>query len=432
MSLPAALHGHIRTSPSPPFYPSSAPMDATHSSQHGRRTLSFGSEGLSPKDIASTWTPESNMRRQLVDESHLSDKVGSDRYSPAYASFVPPHLNGYGDGERHRNPDYNFSALQLPPIQMPGQGPSRGQGPMPTTFANGSSYPPLNYSTGAAASGAPNYNKSNYLASTSQGAVNFPYSGQLPLQQQQGQKSSPPNDFQRGNGLKHLQTTELYSSEPIFAPTSPLDVNSYGTSPDSPVSFDASLLQILYPAWPSSLPLPTTVDHLVGVFFSRAQVPASMISKPRLLAALDLPPDSAGFPHASLLHAICGYASVFVSAETLGGVAGEGGSTKYWEKEKTPREYHYKMARIEIDKGVIAGGNLFQVSPSLSCRRLDTERGRTDAASDHLELLHGVPGGSVHGTLALEWSRDSHVHASRPESPRTRTSPSTSRTDCTD
>lgn len=63
-----------------------------------------------------------------------------------------------------------------------------------------------------------------------------------------------------------------------------------------------------------------------------------MINKARLLAALDLQPEDKGFPSVALLHAICAYASVLVSAETLG----EGMGRKYWEGEKSPRAYHYK------------------------------------------------------------------------------------------
>ena len=351
------------------------PMEGSLS--HGRRSMSFSGEGTSSKEIAAAWTPESSVRRTLAGEPSA--------YAGAYASFIPQLGGGYENG------DFSSAAQQ---------GGRPQAMPLPTTFANGSSYPPLNYSPGLGLNGAAGTmgNGSSYLGSNSSGGTGYQQPSppdyqrqyqQAPQQQQQyPQQYKPQPDFYANPKPLRHQNDGFHSSSDT----------SLAASPDEPLSLDASLLQLLYPAWPPSLPLPATVQHLVTLFFTRAQVrllsillagvaltfrlqvPASMINKARLLASLDLQPDDKGFPSVALLHAICAYASVLVSAETLG----EGMGRKYWESEKTPRAFHYKCvqscpfagngltteircARAEIDKGVLKpGGNLFQVRPSRS------------------------------------------------------------------
>lgn len=85
-----------------------------------------------------------------------------------------------------------------------------------------------------------------------------------------------------------------------------------------------------------------------------------MLNKARLLSSLRLDPTHPSFPHTSLLHAICAFAAVFCSSETLGL---DGDRLKYWETEKTPRDYHYACAREEIDLSIVTmSKGLFQVS----------------------------------------------------------------------
>ncbi|KAG8969216.1 hypothetical protein FRC05_001180 [Tulasnella sp. 425] len=63
--------------------------------------------------------------------------------------------------------------------------------------------------------------------------------------------------------------------------------------------------------WPLNIPPPDTLHHLVNTFFSSVPLASRLIHKPTFMASLRLVPTSASFPHVSLLHAICGIASLY-------------------------------------------------------------------------------------------------------------------------
>ena len=173
-------------------------------------------------------------------------------------------------------------------------------------------------------------------------------------QRRESQTSSLENGGVYGQAYSPFNYTpgvELqYNTQPQNG--SDQSASSFAESPTD-LPLDASLFQLFYPAWPPSLPQPAILHHLLNVFFSRAIVPSSSINKTRLFDALNLSPNDEKFPHTSLLHAICAFSCVFCSPEALG---------KYWMSEKSPRDYHFKCAREEIDIAVATmQGNLFHV-----------------------------------------------------------------------
>ncbi|KAI5477590.1 C6 transcription factor [Pseudohyphozyma bogoriensis] len=324
--VPASVHVHARPSASPPFYPApylptpgSAPMEAR------RSTGGYSVGGVEPsvKDIAAAWTPESSVRfTPLGSEPPPAARTGYT--APAYASFIPPlpHLR-------------EFNETTDPTLGADFSGTSNGGFRQTVPAFSGSSYPPLNYSAGLGLNGSGTERTPTYAQGTS------------------------PNEYLCGDAAvaaaAAAQPTDVFDTGFISSTD-----NSLAPSPEDNFSLDASLLQILYPSWPSSLPLPTTVNHHVSVFFSRAKVPAAMFNHGKFMASLDLAPTDKAFPHTALLHAILAYSCNWMSEDALK-KSDELGRMKYWESEKSPRDYHWKEARKEVNKGLSGGGNLFQV-----------------------------------------------------------------------
>ena len=57
----------------------------------------------------------------------------------------------------------------------------------------------------------------------------------------------------------------------------------------------------------------TLLTHSIDVFFTHAPQMPRMIHRPSFMTRLKLPPVHPGFPHASLLHAMCAFASTFTA-----------------------------------------------------------------------------------------------------------------------
>ncbi|WVQ85932.1 hypothetical protein IAT38_008100 [Cryptococcus sp. DSM 104549] len=74
-------------------------------------------------------------------------------------------------------------------------------------------------------------------------------------------------------------------------------------------SMGGAMLNVLWPGWPSTLPLPSVVEHLVDTFFTHVPSIARIIHRQTFLRRLALPPTHPDFPQRSLLHAICAVAS---------------------------------------------------------------------------------------------------------------------------
>ncbi|KAH7337953.1 hypothetical protein B0J17DRAFT_406878 [Rhizoctonia solani] len=69
--------------------------------------------------------------------------------------------------------------------------------------------------------------------------------------------------------------------------------------------------QLIISGWPIRLPKPDLFHHLVDVFFTCYPHAHYILHRPSFMLSLALPPKSPGFPHVSILHAICAYAGVF-------------------------------------------------------------------------------------------------------------------------
>jgi hypothetical protein len=92
-----------------------------------------------------------------------------------------------------------------------------------------------------------------------------------------------------------------HNTDPIAPP------NSHFPAPSSPDPF----LELLYPAWPSHLPAPDLLLHLVDVFFASHPHALYILHRPSFLTRLNSPPSSPEFPHRSVLHAISAVGSLY-------------------------------------------------------------------------------------------------------------------------
>ncbi|KIO22764.1 hypothetical protein M407DRAFT_27718 [Tulasnella calospora MUT 4182] len=80
--------------------------------------------------------------------------------------------------------------------------------------------------------------------------------------------------------------------------------------PTSPAGSPGSY-ELTTDIWPLNIPPPETLYHLVETFFSSIPLATRLIHKPTFMARLRQVPTSPEFPHVSLLHAICGIASLY-------------------------------------------------------------------------------------------------------------------------
>lgn len=181
---------------------------------------------------------------------------------------------------------------------------------------------------------------------------------------------------------QNLRLKDFNGSQPAVSPPSTQAYSPYSTRP-SPRSVHSSLsgsttslaapqaqvprdphladpfLELIWSGWPADLPMPAIVGSLVSAFFSSGLVMTHMIDSVKLHQALLLPPTSPGFPHPSILHAICAVTAVFVPLESLG--------EPYWLPDDSPSAYHAKRAKERADAaiGKAGGRHLLQICQAL-------------------------------------------------------------------
>jgi hypothetical protein len=80
------------------------------------------------------------------------------------------------------------------------------------------------------------------------------------------------------------------------------------------------------PSYPSRLPPPDILFSLIDIFFDCYLDAHRVIHRPTLQASLYLPPQSEGYPHAALLHAICAVAFTFALSSNASNHLGYKGS----------------------------------------------------------------------------------------------------------
>ncbi|KAL7416360.1 hypothetical protein BDY24DRAFT_412551 [Mrakia frigida] len=90
-----------------------------------------------------------------------------------------------------------------------------------------------------------------------------------------------------------------------------------GTGRSGSSSEERFLLDLLWPGWPSHLPPPGKLEHIVNTFFKVSPYATQLFNKARLLARLNLPPSHHDFPHPALLHSICAATSSFIGGVNL-------------------------------------------------------------------------------------------------------------------
>lgn len=149
-----------------------------------------------------------------------------------------------------------------------------------------------------------------------------------------------------------------------FLPTSPpsASISAYITA-----TADTEQ-QLVYNDWPRRLPPPDLLHHLIELFFNCYPHAHHLLHRPTFMASLMYPPKSPAFPHVSLLHSICAYASVFSPRvetppiDIKGGVFPDGNrktdSDSFAEK-------HVRFSRQARDEATSVGSNLIECTQSL-------------------------------------------------------------------
>ncbi|KAJ1311249.1 hypothetical protein OPQ81_009748 [Rhizoctonia solani] len=149
-----------------------------------------------------------------------------------------------------------------------------------------------------------------------------------------------------------------------FVPSLPMSL------PPAPVA-DESAQQVIPHDWPSRIPAPDLLHHLIDVFFNCYPLAHYLLHRPTFMASLLLPPRSPAFPHSSLLHAICAYASIFSfrvhtpSPPLEGGVFPRMNPEDIRDRDSSFAEKHVRWARQARDDATSVGSNLIECTQSL-------------------------------------------------------------------
>ncbi|QRV76597.1 Fungal specific transcription factor domain [Ceratobasidium sp. AG-Ba] len=157
------------------------------------------------------------------------------------------------------------------------------------------------------------------------------------------------------------QITSLQKSNP-FLPTSPPEAYITAASPSN-----AGPLMI--GEWPRRLPPPDLLHHLIDVFFNCYPHAHYLLHRPTFMASLTFPPKSPAFPHSSLLHSICAYASVFSPRVETPPPSSKG--ALFPEQpgdlsiENSFAEKHVRWSRQARDEATSMGSNLIECTQSL-------------------------------------------------------------------
>ncbi|QRV91433.1 Fungal specific transcription factor domain [Ceratobasidium sp. AG-Ba] len=157
------------------------------------------------------------------------------------------------------------------------------------------------------------------------------------------------------------QIASLQKSNP-FLPTSPPEAYITAASPSN-----AGPLTI--GEWPRRLPPPDLLHHLIDVFFNCYPHAYYLLHRPTFMASLTFPPKSPAFPHSSLLHSICAYASVFSPRVETPPPSSKG--ALFPEQpgdlniENSFAEKHVRWSRQARDEATSMGSNLIECTQSL-------------------------------------------------------------------
>ncbi|CAE7125559.1 unnamed protein product [Rhizoctonia solani] len=173
--------------------------------------------------------------------------------------------------------------------------------------------------------------------------------------------SDAPIETPGGNELPDVDILDPYNTFPV---------EEFGTMSKNQSSSPANYSgQLVLSGWPTRLPKPDLVYHLVDVFFSCYPHAHYIIHRPSFMLSLALSPKSPNFPHVSLLHAICAYAGVFSylieppPAGDLGKIYHDfifGDRRQPDSREESFAEMHARWAKETAAQAIAMGFNLFE------------------------------------------------------------------------
>jgi hypothetical protein len=136
---------------------------------------------------------------------------------------------------------------------------------------------------------------------------------------------------------------------------------------------DGSRQELIMSGWSKRFPKPDLLYHLVDVFFSCYPHAHYIIHRPTFMLSLTLSPKSPGFPHVSLLHAICAYAGVFsylIEPPPVGDLDRAypdfifGDRRRPDFREESFAEMHARWAKEAAEQALAMGFNLFEITQS--------------------------------------------------------------------
>lgn len=139
----------------------------------------------------------------------------------------------------------------------------------------------------------------------------------------------------------------------------------------SNLAVDISGQQLIPSDWPTRLPRPDLLLHLVDVFFNCYPHAHYLLHRPTFRLSLNYSPKSPRFPHKSLLHAICAYAGVFSylveppptpNLDKVEGdfIFGDRRQAGHIRRDDFFAERHVKWAKEALDEAISMGFNLFE------------------------------------------------------------------------
>ncbi|KAF8609570.1 hypothetical protein BDV93DRAFT_148252 [Ceratobasidium sp. AG-I] len=135
----------------------------------------------------------------------------------------------------------------------------------------------------------------------------------------------------------------------------------------SPSQGNEANQQIMWSDWPDRLPAPDLLHHLIEVFFTCYPHAYHLLHRPTFMASLAYSPKSPAFPHVTLLHAICAYASIFSyriespPISVVGGVFPDGKN----KPNDSFAERHVRWSRQARDEATSVGSSLIECTQAL-------------------------------------------------------------------
>ncbi|CAE6528636.1 unnamed protein product [Rhizoctonia solani] len=179
-----------------------------------------------------------------------------------------------------------------------------------------------------------------------------------------GSAGSPTNNLAVPNLQDTYQRTLFTDELGPFVPSLPMSL------PSAP-AIDESAQQVIPHDWSPRLPAPELLHHLIDVFFTCYPLAHYLLHRPTFMASLLLPPRSPAFPHSSLLHAICAYASIFSPRVYTPPLVPEQGpfprmnSEALHDRDNSFAEKHVRWSRQARDDATSIGSNLIECTQSL-------------------------------------------------------------------